>query len=64
MSEHEEGKYIRVVDSESSFNSEVNTIMESKFAQSNAFVEPRILDFDKNKKRYYLDINKCRKNIL
>jgi hypothetical protein len=42
--EQEDGTYIRVKDSESSFNSQVQSIMDSSLSQTHAFVEP--INFD------------------
>jgi hypothetical protein len=63
--EQEDGTYIRVKDSESSFNSQVQSIMDSSLSQTHAFVEPINFDEVNNDKTIYtIDINKCRKNIL
>jgi hypothetical protein len=37
--EHESGKYIRINDAESSYNTQVQEIMNSPLSQSHAFVE-------------------------
>ena len=61
--EHEDGSYIKINDTESSFNNQTQEIMESTLAQTHAFVEP--VHFKKiDKTIYTIDINKCRKNIL
>ena len=62
-SEVENGIYKKVSDTESSFNTQVSDIMNSKLAKSYAFVE-KINENKDNKKVFSIDINKCRKNIL
>ena len=37
--EHESGKYIKINDSESTFNTQVQEIMSSPLSQTHAFVE-------------------------
>ncbi len=61
--EIEDGSYIRVIDTESSFNSRINDIINSEMAQSYAFIE-RIVDATIKKNIFTVDINKCRTNIL
>ena len=63
--EHEDGSYIKINDTESSFNNQAQEIIESTLAQTHAFVER--LHFKKvqeGKTIYTIDINKSRKNIL
>ena len=74
--EHEDGSYIKINDTESSFNNQTQEIMESTLAQTHAFVEPVYFkkvedqpqggDMPKGRSKtiYTIDINKCRKNIL
>jgi hypothetical protein len=60
--EQEDGSYIRIKDSESSFNSEVKAIFESPLSHSHAFIEH--MSEWKGEKLFHMDINKCRKEIL
>ncbi len=63
--EQEDGTYIRVKDSESSFNLQMQSIMDSSLSQTHAFVEPINFDEVNNDKTIYpIDINKCRKKIM
>ena len=62
--EHENGEYIKIIDSESTFNKHVQTIIDSPLAQTNAFIESIVQSVDANRKVFNIDINKCRKNIL
>jgi hypothetical protein len=63
-SEQEDGSYIKINDSESSFNTQSKEIIESNLAQTHAFVEPLYFKETEGKTMYTIDINKCRKNIL
>lgn len=69
--ENEDGSYIRLIDSESSFNNRVREIINSDLNKHYAFVEniddlptPLDLDYNPNYKLYSFDINKCRKNLM
>ena len=62
--EHENGDYIRIIDSESSFNNHVQSVMDSQLAQTHAFIEPMVDELYEHRKIFNIDINKCRKNIL
>ena len=63
--EHESGKYIKINDSESSYNTQVQEIMNSPLSQTHAFVEKAYFkELEEDKVIYSIDINKCRKNIL
>jgi hypothetical protein len=63
--EHEQGKYVKLKDSESSFNTNVQEIMDSPLSQTHAFCEPVFFgEIESDKKIFCIDINKCRKNIL
>jgi 5-methylcytosine-specific restriction enzyme A len=62
--EHENGDYIRIIDSESSFNNHIQSVMDSPLSQTHAFIEPIVDDVDESRKIFNIDINKCRKNIL
>jgi len=62
--EHESGKYIKINDSESTFNTQVQEIMSSPLSQTHAFVEKAYFkELEQDKIIYSIDINKCRKNI-
>ena len=61
---HESGEYIKIIDSESSFNNHVQSVIDSPLAQTHAFIEKIIKDVVENRKIFNIDINKCRKNIL
>jgi hypothetical protein len=37
--EHETGEYIKIIDSESSFNNHIQSVMDSQLAQTHAFIE-------------------------
>ena len=64
-SEHEDGSYMRINDTESSYNSSVQSVMDSQLSFSHAFIEPIIYDPLKIYHSIFnIDINKCRKNIL
>ena len=52
--EQEDGTYIRVKDSESSFNSQVQSIMDSNLSQTHAFVEPLYFDKLEEDRQYTL----------
>ena len=62
--EHESGEYIKIIDSESSFNNHVQSVIDSPLVQTHAFIEKIIKDVVENRKIFNIDINKCRKNIL
>ena len=63
--EHESGKYIKINDSESTFNTQVQEIMSSPLSQTHAFVEKAYFkELEQDKIIYSIDINKCRKNIM
>ncbi|NQX03173.1 HNH endonuclease, partial [bacterium] len=61
--EKETGKYIKLVDSESSFNNKVKNIIESELSKSYAFIEIQ-KSVTTKKNIVTFDINKCRTNIL
>ena len=69
-SEHEDGSYIRLNDTESSYNLSVQSIMDSQPSLTHAFIEPIIYDKEKHEPLqtdqtiYNIDINKCCKHIL
>ena len=58
MNEHENGEYIKIIDSESSFNNHTQSVMGSPLAETHAFIET-IID---EREIFNYDINKCRKN--
>ena len=63
--EHESGQYIKINDTESTFNTQVQEIMTSPLSQTHAFVEKAYFKkLDEDKIIYSIDINKCRENIL
>ena len=66
--EKETGEYLKIIDTESSYNNEVSQIMKNPLAHSHAFIEslaPRFFSDDNdNVVNFHIDINKCRKNIL
>ena len=73
--EHESGEYIKIIDSESSFNNHIQTVIDSQLAQTHAFIEtienPKSessldsgIEPTNEPKIFNIDINKCRKNIL
>ena len=64
MNEHENGEYIKIIDSESSFNNHIQSVMSSPLAETHAFIETIIKDIDDERKIFNIDINKCRRNIL
>jgi len=67
-----ENGYVKMVETESSFNSTTKEIFQSNLCFAYAFIEQIIEEKDsacifkkmKASKLYHLDINKCRKNIL
>ena len=63
QSEKEFG-YKKISDTESSFNIQTKEIFNSALCSSYAFIEKVADPKNKANKIYYLDINKCRKNIL
>jgi 5-methylcytosine-specific restriction protein A len=60
--EQENGQFVKFSDTESSFNENVQEIMNSPLSHSFAFVES--VAKPGNKKIFTIDINKCRRNIL
>jgi len=63
--EHETGQYIKINDTESTYNTQVQEIMDSPLSQTHAFVEKAYFkELEADKTIYSIDINKCRKNIL
>jgi len=63
--EHETGQYIKVNDTESTFNKQVQEVFDSPLSQTHAFVEKAYFkELEEDKIIYSIDINKCRKNIL
>jgi 5-methylcytosine-specific restriction endonuclease McrA len=63
--EHEQGQYIKIKDTESTFNQNVQEIMDSPLTQTHAFVEKVYSkQVAEDEIIYSIDINKCRKNIL
>ena len=62
--EHENGDYIKIIDSESTFNNHIQTVMDSTLAQTHAFIEPIVKNVEEERNIFNIDINKCRKNIL
>ena len=61
--EQEDGSYIKINPTESSFNTTTEKIIKSDFYKSYAFIEPVETRNPKNK-LYHFDLNRCRKNIL
>lgn len=61
--EAEEG-WVKVSDTESSFNSETSKVFESELARTWAFVEKLEETHDESKKLFGFDINRCRKNCM
>ena len=63
--EHEAGRYIKITDTESSFNQQVQDVFNSPLSQTHAFVEKAYYkNIQEDQKIFTIDINKCRKNIL
>ena len=63
--EHESGQYIKISDTESSFNTQVQDVFDSPLSQTHAFVEKAYFDeLQPDQTIFTIDINKCRKNIL
>ena len=63
--EHETGQHIKISDTESTFNSQVQEIMNSPLNQTHAFVEKAYFkELQEDQTIFTIDINKCRKNIL
>ena len=63
--EHETGQYIKVNDTESTFNKQVQEVFDSPLSQTHAFVEKAYFkELEEDKIIYSIDMNKCRKNIL
>jgi len=63
--EHETGQYIKVNDTESTFNKQVQDVFDNPLSQTHAFVEKAYFkELEEDKIIYSIDINKCRKNIL
>ncbi len=63
--EHETGRYIKINDTESTFNKQVQDVFDSPLSQTHTFVEKVYYkELQQDKKIYSIDINKCRKNIL
>ena len=61
--EAEEG-WIRISETESSFNSQTSRVFESELSRSWAFVEKLEATYDETKKLFGFDINRCRKNCM
>ena len=61
--EAEEG-WVKVSETESSFNSETSKVFESDLARTWAFVEKLEEKHDEEKKLFGFDINRCRKNCM
>ncbi len=62
--EHETGQYIKVNDTESTFNKQTREVFDSSLSQTHAFVEKVYFkEVEEDKIMYTIDINKCRKNI-
>ena len=57
--EREDGEYVRIIDTESSYKNEVKNIMQDPLSFSYAFIE--LLNKKNYKKltNYHIDINKC-----
>ena len=65
--EQEHGEYIKIIDTESSYNNEVSEIMKNPSSFSHAFIEsliPKTFTGNDNVINFHIDISKCRKNIL
>jgi hypothetical protein len=63
--EHESGQYIKVSDTESTFNTQVQDVFDSPLSQTHAFVEKAYFkEIQQDQTIFTIDINKCRKNIL
>jgi hypothetical protein len=63
--EHETGQYIKISDTDSTFNSLVQEIMNSPLSQTHACVEQaHFKESQEDHTIFTIDINKCRKNIL
>jgi len=63
--EHETGQYIKISDTDSTFNSQVQEVMNSPLSQTHAFVEKAYFkEIQEDQTIFTIDINKCRKNIL
>ena len=61
--EAEEG-WVRISETESSFNSETSKVFESELSRTWAFVEKLEATYDETKKLFGFDINRCRKNCM
>jgi Zn finger protein HypA/HybF involved in hydrogenase expression len=62
--EQEDGSYVRIIDTESSYNTNLELIMNNELSKSYAFIEPFKKDEDPTKTKFTIDNNKCRKNIV
>ena len=62
--EQEDGSYVKIIDTESSYNTTVERIMNDDLSKSYAFIEPFKEDEDPTKTKFTIDNNKCRKNIV
>jgi hypothetical protein len=63
--EHETGQYIKISDTDSTFNSQVQEIMNSPLSQTHACVEQAdFKELQQDHTIFTIDIDKCRKNIL
>ena len=62
--EEAEDGWVKVSETESSFNSETSKVHESDLSRVWAFVEKREETHDENSKLFGFDINKCRKNQM
>ena len=65
IQEHENCEFVRVNEFSSCFNTEINTLLESKFFRKVAFTESLSSEMlSGHNKVFCIDVNKCRRNIL
>ena len=57
--EQEDGEYVRIIETESSYNDQVKKIMQDPMSYSYAFIESLNSAINKKQKNYHIDINKC-----
>ena len=65
--EKDNNEYVKLSDTESTFNTDVKSVMYSGLANNHAFIEritDDIPDMYKDNKIYFFDLNKCRTNNL
>ncbi len=55
--EHDNGEYVKVIDSESTFNNNIRTIIDSNLVQSHALIETIVKDVNKKRKVFNIFIH-------